>query len=138
MARESLAARTVSLAVRVALGVGAVILLDACTVGRYYRGMPLRADPAQIVEGHSTRRDVLRLFGPPNTINHQTTGDAFIYLYEQRNSTTVRIQDPFTNINWFTYNRANEQYDRLVVLFDFYGVVQGVGHEHGVEHMPIY
>jgi outer membrane protein assembly factor BamE (lipoprotein component of BamABCDE complex) len=127
----------VPLAARV-IAVGALVLLAACTIGRSYRGVPLRADPAQIVEGKTTRSEVLKLFGPPTTINHQTTGDAFVYLYEQRNSTTLRIQDPFTNINWFTYNRANEQYDRLVVVFDFYGVVQGVGHEREAEEMPIY
>ena len=138
MGCQSPAARALPFAAGVAVAVSTVVLLDACTVGRFYRGVPLRSDPAQIVQGKTTRSDILQLFGPPNAINHQTTGDAFIYLYEQRNSTTVRIQDPFTNINWFTYNRANEQYDRLVVLFDFYGVVQGVGHEHGVEHMPIY
>jgi len=116
---------------------GLLLTAGCTTIGRSYRGVPLRGDPSAIVEGQSTKSDVLRLFGPPDVINHQTTGDAFVYRYRRQNSTQVRVQDPITNINWFTYNRLNEQFDRMVVIFDFIGIVRGVAHEQNVEDMPI-
>src|SRR5207247_253851 len=61
------------------------LLISGCTVGRFYRGVPLRADPSALVEGESTKSDVLRLFGPPWQVSHQTNGDAFVYLYQQQN-----------------------------------------------------
>jgi hypothetical protein len=116
----------------------AVLFTASCTtIGRTYRGVPLRADPTAIVEGQTTKQEVLRLFGPPDVINHQTTGDAFVYRYRRTNSTSVRVQDPITGVNWFTYNRLNEQFDRLVVLFDFGGIVSGVAVEQNVEQMPM-
>jgi hypothetical protein len=115
----------------------ALVVTTGCTtIGRSYRGVHLRADPALIVEGRTTKSEVLRLFGPPDFINHQTTGDAFVYRFEQVNSTSVRVWDPITRNNWFTYNRLNERSDRLVVLFDFLGVVNGVAHDRNVEDMP--
>jgi len=114
----------------------AVTLASGCTVGRFYRNVPLRADPSALVEGQSTKSDVLRLFGPPQQINHQTNGDAFVYLYQQQNWSTLRVQDPITGINWFTYSRQLERRDTLLVLFDFSGIVRGVAIDHRVEGMP--
>jgi len=110
---------------------------SGCTVGRIYRNVPLRADPSAIVEGTSTKGDVLRLFGPPNQINHQTNGDAFVYLYQRENWSTFRVQDPILRINWFTYTRQHERRDTLLVLFDFTGLVRGVAISHNVEDMPV-
>lgn len=117
-------------------GAAAVLLLSGCTIGRYYQGVPLRSDPAVLVRGQSTKSDVLRLFGPPWQITHQTDGDAFVYRYEQWNWSSLRLQDPITGISWFSYSRQLERRDTLLVLFDFTGVVRGVAGDHRVEQMP--
>ncbi len=109
---------------------------SGCTIGRFYNGAPLHADPSALAEGRSTKADVLRLFGPPTQITHQTDGDTFMYLYRKQNSSSFRLQDPITGINWFTYSRWLENRDTLVVLFDFNGVVRGVAVEHRTGEMP--
>jgi len=114
-----------------------VLLTSGCTVARYYKDVPLRGDPAGLVEGESTKSDVLRLFGPPQQITHQSDGDAFVYAYEQENYSSFRVQDPITGINWFTYTRQFDNHDRLVVLFDFAGVVRGVAIDRHTEAMPV-
>jgi len=119
----------------------ALLLLLApagCTITRYYGGAPLRAEPSAIVEGESTKQDVLRLFGPPEEISHQTNGDAFIYLLQQENSSTFRIWDPITRNTWFTYTREHDARDAMIVLFDFTGVVRGVGVERRIKDLPLF
>jgi outer membrane protein assembly factor BamE (lipoprotein component of BamABCDE complex) len=111
-------------------------LAAGCTIGRYYYGTPLQADPSVLVQGQSTKSDVLRLLGPPVRITHQTNGDAFVYVYERQNSSSFRVTDPVTGTNWFTYSRLLDDRDTLLVLFDFTGVVRGVAEDHHVEHMP--
>ena len=107
-----------------------------CTIGRYYTGVPLRGEPSALVEGESTRSDVLRLFGPPTEITHQPSGDAFVYRYQQENTSTLRLQDPVTGVNWFTYSRDLNQRDTLVVIFDFTGVVRSYAVDHRTEELP--
>ena len=108
-----------------------------CTVARFYNGAPLRSDAAGIVEGASTKSDVLRLFGPPTFIEHQTDGDAFVYRYAQENFSSITIQEPFSGQRLFTYRRQFDNRDTLVVLLDFVGVVRGVSIDHRVEDMPL-
>ena len=115
----------------------AIAGLSGCTVARYYKDVPLRGDPSSLVEGQSTKTDVLRIFGPPELITHQTDGDTFIYAYERENYSSFRVQDPITRINWFTYTRQLDNHDRLVVLFDFAGVVRGIAVDHHTEDMPV-
>ena len=107
-----------------------------CTVGRYYNGVPLRGDPGALVEGQSTKHEVLRLFGPPTQILPQANGEAFVYTYDRANSSTLRLQDPITGINWFTYSREFEARDRLLVIFDVTGVVRSVAVEHHIGELP--
>jgi len=83
------------------------------------------------------REDVLRLFGPPTQIIHRTDGDAFEYTYQQYNYSSLQLQDPITGINWFTYTREFDNRDRLLVLFDFTGVVRSVAVDHHVGEMPV-
>ena len=68
---------------RIAAGFGVAVLatmgLSGCTIARYYGGAPLRSQPTALVEGQSTKHEVLQLFGPPTLITHQTDGDAFVY-----------------------------------------------------------
>lgn len=112
--------------VAAALAIGAA----GCTMGRYYTGAPLRADPSSIREGESTKADVLRLLGPPQRIEHQTDGDVFVYVYQRENFASFTVQEPFSGQRLFTYNRSTQNNDRIVVLFDFFGVVRGVAAEN--------
>ena len=116
--------------------VALALCAGGCTIGRYYTNTPLRGEPSTIVEGQSTKSDVLRLFGPPNRISHQTNGDAFLYLLEQQNASTFRLWEPFTRNSWFTYTRQFSGRDALLVLFDFTGVVRAVGVEHDIGELP--
>ncbi len=133
--------KRIVLRLRVALVVGAWCALACatvgCTIARYYSGAPLRAEPTSLVAGQSTKHDVLQLFGPPTQIMHQTDGEAFVYTYEQYNYSSFHLQDPITGINWFTYSRELGNRDRLLVLFDFTGVVRSVAIDHQVAQMPV-
>ena len=122
---------------RVLVIVAGVALLDGgCTIARWYSGVPLHGDPAVLVKGESTKSDVLQLFGPPTQISHQTGGDAFVYAYDRWNYSSFTIVEPITGQRVFSYTRGFNNRDRLVVLFDFYGVGRGVAVEHRTEKMP--
>lgn len=108
-----------------------------CTVSRVYRGTPLRGDASEILAGTSTKSDVLRVLGPPDQITHQTDGDAFVYSYSQQNFSSLTVQEPFLRYRVFTYRRQLENRDRIVVLFDFFGVVREVAQETEVEELPV-
>ena len=118
-------------------GAAAFLLLSGCTIARYYTGNPLRDAPTHLVEGQSTKHDVLQLFGPPTQITHQTNGDAFVYTYEQYNYSSFQVRDPILGYTWFTYTRQHDNRDRLLVLFDFTGVVRDVAVDHQVGDMPV-
>ncbi len=120
-------------AVAVAAG---LLLLDGCTIARWYSGVPLRADPAVLVKGESTKTDVLQLFGTPTQIMHQTDGDAFLYAYNRWNYSSLTLVEPFTGQRVFSYTRGFNNRDRLVVLFDYFGVVRAVAAEHETRAMP--
>jgi hypothetical protein len=108
-----------------------------CTVARTYNGSPLRGDPNRIVPGQSTRTDVLREFGPPTQIFHQTNGDAFVYTFERLNYSSFRLRDPITGTNWFTYTRSFQSRDRLLVVFDFTGVVRDIAFDRHTQELPL-
>jgi hypothetical protein len=120
-----------------------VVLLGAvaaavggCTVERYYIGAPLRGDPAVLVKGESTKADVLRLFGPPFRITYQTDGDAFMYMYDRENYSSITLREPISGQMIFSYHRDFSMRDSLVVLFDYAGVVNGVAVDHRTEELP--
>lgn len=118
-----------------------VILLvgsGGCAITRLYGGARLRGDPARIVEGQSTRGDVLRILGPPDSIEHQVWGDAFVYRYRQVNSASITIDDfVFTGQTIFSFGRTFDNSDTLIVLFDFNGVVNGIAADRDTEEMPL-
>ena len=114
----------------------ALALLDGCTIARWYSGVPLRAEPTVLVQGHSTKSEVLQIFGPPTQITHQTDGDTFVYAYDRWNYSSLSIAEPFTGQRIFTYTRGFNNRDRLVVLFDYGGVVSGVAVQHETRAMP--
>jgi outer membrane protein assembly factor BamE (lipoprotein component of BamABCDE complex) len=116
--------------------VAMALLCTGCTIGRVYRGVPLRGDPSLLVEGESTKSDVLRLLGPPVRITHQTDGDAFVYMYDRQNFSSITIKEPFTRQLVLKYNRLHHNRDLLVVLFDFTGIVRAVAHETQTSDMP--
>jgi len=109
----------------------------ACTIGRRYVGSEIREDPFEnIVVDRSTRGDVLRHFGPPDRILRQTTGDVFIYRFDQRNSTRLSVEESFvTDLELFTWDKVQEKSDRLVVFFDREGVVSAFGFRRGREEL---
>jgi hypothetical protein len=118
-----------------------VILLlgsSGCTITRLYGGAQLRGDPSQIIEGQSTRGDVLRILGPPDAIEHQVWGDAFVYRYRQINSASITVEDfAFTGQTIFSFGRTFDNSDTLIVLFDFNGVVNGIAVDRDTEEMPL-
>jgi hypothetical protein len=116
----------------------ALPLCSGCTITRLYGGQQLRGDPTHIIEGQSTRSDVLKVLGPPDLIEHQVWGDAFVYHYRQINSASITIDDPFiTGQTIFSFGRTFDNSDRLVVLFDFDGVVSGIAADRDTEEMPL-
>lgn len=116
--------------------VTSLVLLDGCTIARWYSGVPLRSDPAVLVKGESTKTDVLQLFGVPTQIMHQSDGDAFLYTYNRWNYSSLTLAEPFTGQRVFTYTRGFNNRDLLVVLFDYSGVVRGVAVERETAAMP--
>lgn len=126
-----------SWAAGVAAALLVILLVSGCTIGRIYRGAPLPADPSLIVEGESTKADVLRLLGPPDQIAHQTDGDAFVYRYERQNVSSIRLEEPaITGLMVFSFRRQFNRRDQLVVLFDFGGVVRAVALERETDKIP--
>jgi hypothetical protein len=116
----------------------ALQLCSACTITRLYGGTPLRGDPKRIVRGSSTRTDVLAVLGPPDSIEHQVWGDAFVYRYRQVNSASITIDDFFfTGQTLFSFGRTFDNYDTLIVLFDFDGTVSGIAGDRDTEEMPL-
>ncbi len=110
--------------------------LCGCTIARSYTGTPLKGEVERIVPGTSTRSDVLRELGPPTQIFHQTNGDAFVYTYQRWNYASFQLRDPITGTTWFTYTRRFENRDRVLVIFDFTGIVRDIAWDRHTEEMP--
>ncbi len=113
------------------------VSVSGCTIARSYTGVPLRNEASVLVEGQSTKSDVLKRFGPPTQITHQTDGDAFVYAYDRLNFSLFMLQEPITGQRLFSYRREFSNRDRLVVLFDFAGVVRAVAVEHDTGRLPV-
>lgn len=110
-----------------------LLCLCGCTIVREYVGAPLRADPGhEIRPGITGMAEVLEIFGPPDRIVRDTTGDVFVYRFQRRNSETFVIEEPLiTQFEFFRYSRTREKEDRLVVLFETDGRVQSFGYQRG-------
>jgi hypothetical protein len=119
-----------------ALMMAAFTALCACSIERTLQGAQLRADPNEwIINGRTTKADVLRIFGPPERIQRQMDGDVFMYSYVRRESREISLEEPTTDIG-FSYKRSEELADRLVVLFGRDGVVKGFGYRPGTRETP--
>jgi len=106
-----------------------VALTCGCTIGRTYVGSEIRQDPKEkIMNGSTTKGEILEMFGPPDRIQKQYDGDIFVYLYLRKNSSKFAIEEPyFTNITLFSYTKIQQKKDSLVILFDKDGVVKNFG-----------
>ena len=113
-----------------------LLATSGCTIGRWYVGSPLRADPDHHLQnGTTVKADVLAAFGPPDRILRYRTGDVFVYRYDQRNSSELNIgTPPFIGIGSyqiFTWSHVQDKSDHLMVFFDNHGVVSSFGYRHG-------
>lgn len=115
-------------------------LANGCTLGRWYVGSPLAADPREVlVIGKSAKGDVLARLGPPDRILRYAGGDAFIYRHDQRNSSELHIGTPpflpFGGYQLFTWEKVQDKSDRLMILFDAKGVVSSFGFREGRDEL---
>jgi hypothetical protein len=108
-------------------------LVSGCTIGRWYVGSPLLADPRQVlVAGHTRKAEVLSRLGPPDQILRLESGDVFIYHHDQRNSSELQIREPLvTRLTIFQWEKVQDKSDRLMVFFDPAGLVSAFGYRAG-------
>jgi len=112
------------------------LLATACTIERTYLGSEILANPHELViVGSSTKPQVLAHFGPPDRIVRQREGDVFVYRFAQRNGFELQIEEPFSGIEIFTWDRVQEKSDRLMVFFDRAGVVSAFGFRRGRDEL---
>ena len=114
----------------------ALLAASGCTVGRWYVGSPLPADPRHVlVVGRTSKAEVLAQLGPPDRILRASNGDAFIYRHDQRNSSELHIGTPpfigFGGYQLFRWEKVQDKSDRLLVMFDASGVVSSFGYRQG-------
>ena len=121
----------------VALAILLMVLTCGCVIGRVYMGSEIPAGlQDKITVGATTKSDVLKICGPPDTVRRQYDGDVFIYRYFRRNSSVLNIIEPvFTRLTIFSYSRVQQNDDSLVVLFDKDGVVKNFGYHQGTLEM---
>jgi hypothetical protein len=105
-------------------------------MGRWYVGSPIPGNAAELLRiGSTGKAEVLARFGPPDRILRQRSGDVFIYRYDQRNSSELRIgTPPFIGIGAYTlfhWDKDQDKSDRLMVFFDPAGVVSAFGFRDG-------
>jgi len=113
-----------------------LLAAPGCTMGRWYVGSPIPGNPAELLRiGSTGKADVLGHFGPPDRMLRQKSGDVFIYRYDQRNSSELRIgTPPFIGIGAYTlfhWDKDQDKSDRLMVFFDPAGVVSAFGYRAG-------
>jgi len=113
--------------------VSLLALASGCTIGRWYVGSALPADPREVlVVGQTPKAEVLTRLGPPNRILRQKSGDVFVYHHDQRNSSELEIQEPVvTRFTIFQWEKVQDKSDRLMVFFDQAGLVSAFGYRLG-------
>jgi hypothetical protein len=111
--------------------------LPGCTIGRWYVGSPLLADPRQVlVVGETPKAEVLTKLGPPDRILRQKSGDVFVYHHDQRNSSELEIREPLiTRFTLFQWEKVQDKSDRLMIFFDSKGLVSAFGYREGREEL---
>jgi outer membrane protein assembly factor BamE (lipoprotein component of BamABCDE complex) len=103
-------------------------------------GSDIRGDPEEKIQvGHTTKSDILTIFGPPERITSQFDGDIFVYAYYRKNSSKFVIEEPyFTNWTLFSYTRIQDKRDHLVILFDKDGVVKSYAYQKGTQELTTF
>ena len=117
--------------------VSLLVLASGCTLGRWYVGSPLLADPREVlVVGQTPKAEVLTRLGPPDRILRQKGGDVFVYRHDQRNSSEIEIREPLiTRLTIFQWEKVQDKSDRLMVFFDGAGVVSAFGYRQGRDEL---
>ena len=103
-----------------------LLLLPGCFIRNTTVGVPLPPAYEQLEVGVTTKGEALALLGAPHTVRRQFDGD--MYFYGRVHDYSTRLQlIPFITL----YERTDGQIhsDRLVLLFDDAGILQGVGLE---------
>jgi outer membrane protein assembly factor BamE (lipoprotein component of BamABCDE complex) len=120
-----------------ALALMLTILTGGCVIGRVYVGSEIPAElQDKIAVGATTKSEILRLYGPPDTVRRQYDGDLFVYQFLRRNFSSLNITEPvFTHLTIFSYSRVQQKDDSLVILFDKDGVVKNFGYHRGTSEM---
>ncbi len=123
------------------MGILSTILLASmtwgCTIGRVYIGSEIPEDlQGKIAVGSTTKSEVLKTYGPPDSVRRQYDGDVFLYRYFRRNSSVLDIADPVvTRARAFMFTRVQQKDDSLMILFDKDGVVRGYGFRRGTSEL---
>lgn len=114
-----------------------VSLACGCTIGRWYVGSPLQADPRELLQvGRTPKAEVLARLGPPDRILRYQSGDVFVYRHDQRNSSEFEISEPvFTGLTLFQWEKVQDKSDRLMVFFDPAGLVSSFGYRQGRDEL---
>jgi len=117
-----------------------IALTCGCSIGRIYMGSEILQDPKEkIINGSTTKGEILEMFGPPDRIQKQYDGDIFVYLYLRKNSSKLAIEEPyFTNVTLFSYTKIQQKKDSLVILFDKDGVVKNYGFQKGTGELTTF
>ena len=113
-----------------------LLLAQGCTIGRWYVGSALPADPREVLVVHETpKAQVLAQLGPPDRILRYKDSDVFIYRHDQRNSSELDIGTPpfitFGHYTIFDWVKIQDKSDELMVFFDTEGVVSAFGYRQG-------
>lgn len=114
-----------------------LLAASGCTIGRWYVGSPLLADPREVlVTGRTPKAEVLARLGPPDRILRLQKGDVFVYNHGQRNSSEFEIREPLvTRLTIFQWEKVQDKSDRLMVFFDPAGVVSAFGYREGRDEL---
>jgi hypothetical protein len=118
--------------------------LTSCTIGRVYQGSRLRQDPQFLETGKEhSQTDILKIFGPPDEILAQKEGYLFVYRYTQTHETLFVLQavDPVVTqirLKLFEFQKSNQKYEALVVLFDPQGKVKDFGIEQSLSELTLF
>lgn len=101
-------------------------LVTGCVLSQVTDGTPLDSESiASIAPGSSTRKDVVRLLGPPDEVVHSNREHdplfEKVYIYKRP---TTRTTGMFLLL--FSTHRSDTKHDRVAVFFDEAGVVEHV------------
>lgn len=139
-------------AVRIAAAACLALSAGCISFGRTYEGNPIDPETvALLVEGETTRAQVMEMFGAPNvveTANITALAEQSLARYEGE-ELTLKIDPALFNevyiyertqtnhfilfLILFNYYSSDQRSDRLAIFFDTEGKVRGVGWTPGRE-----